>query len=94
MKIVWSAPARADLRRIDDWFTKEARPDVAVETLSAIRLRVTFLKRFSRGGRPLPNEHRLLRVAPTPHLIRYRIRDEVVEIIRVHHERENWQLRS
>ncbi len=92
MRIIWSAPALDDLRGMDDWLVREASPDIALRMLTAVRHRARFLERFPRGGRPIADDHRILRVYETPYLIRYRIIDAIVEIIRVHHEREDWQL--
>jgi len=94
MRIIWSPPALDDLRGIDDWLTREATPDFAVRTLVTIRHRVRILENFPRAGRPIERDHRILRVYGTPYLIRYRIANPVAEIVRIHHERENWQLDS
>lgn len=92
MRIVWTTPALDDLRSIDDWLTREAKPALAVRTLAKIRHRARFLEDFPHGGRPLKKGQRALRVYDTPYLIRYRILGHVVQVIRVHHEREDWQL--
>lgn len=92
MRVIWSPPALDDLRGIDDWLTREAPPGFALRTLASVRHRARFLEDFPRGGRPIADGHRILRVHETPYLIRYRIVDAVVEVIRVHHEREDWQL--
>ena len=92
MRIDWTRPALEDLRGIDDWLTREASPTVALRTMVTIRHRAVFLENFPRGGRPLPNAHRILRVFDTPYLIRYRIVADVVQVLRVHHEREDWHL--
>ncbi len=94
MRIAWTLPALDDIRDIDDWLTKEATPTIALRTLAAIRYRARFLEDFPHGGRPLGGGNRVLRVYDTPYLIRYRIRHDMVEVIRVHHEREDWQLQS
>lgn len=92
MRIIWSQPALDDLRGMDAWLMREASPGIAPQTLTSIRYRAQFLENFPRGGRPIDQAHRILRVYGTPYFIRYRITDAVVEVIRVHHERENWQL--
>lgn len=88
--VKWTLPARDDLRAISEWLEREASPEFAVRTLATIRLRSKFLKDFPRGGRPYRDETRLLRVLDTPYLIRYRILAGVVQVLRVHHEREDW----
>ncbi len=94
MRIIWSPLAVDDVRGINIWLEREASPDTAVRIVSAIRHRARFLENFPHGGRPHGTAHRVLRVFDTPYLIRYRIRSDVVEVIRVHHEREDWQLES
>jgi len=92
MRVKWTRPALSDVRDIDDWLTREASPEVAVRLVSSIRSRALFLQDFPHGGRPLQNGHRVLRVTDSPYLLRYRISRNAVEVLRVHHEREDWQL--
>jgi plasmid stabilization system protein ParE len=92
--IIWSRPALEDLRRINDWLTRDAEPDHAIRTLAAIRRRAEFLEQFPHGGRPLRDGVRVLLVYETPYLIRYRIATSRVDVLRVHHERENWVVGS
>ncbi len=88
----WTAPAIDDLWSIDAWLMEEATGEIALATLAAIRFRANFLENFPRGGRPVGKGVRLLRVIDTPHLIFYRIVDDAVEVLRVMHEREDWQV--
>jgi len=90
VQIEWTTPALNDLRGIDMWLSAEADPEWAVRTLGAIRLRSKFLENFPRGGRPHRDGNRILRVFDTPYLIRYRIVGDLVQILRVPHEREDW----
>lgn len=95
IEIAWSGPALADLRSIDAWLTREASKEQAVRTLAAIRLRVQFLQNFPHGGRPfLRHDFRVLRVVPTPYLIIYRLTGSGIEILRLRHEREDWQVET
>jgi len=90
LPIIWSRPALKDLRDIDNYLTRQVAPDLSVRILTAIQSRARFLERFPRGGRPLHDGTRVLRVFDTPYLIRYSVAAAQVEVIRVHHERENW----
>jgi plasmid stabilization system protein ParE len=90
MRVEWSTPAVDDLRAINGWLTREASPEHALRTLLAIRVRVGFLTNFPRGGRPHQDGTRILRVFGTPYLIRYEIGGDVVSVLRLHHEREDW----
>ena len=90
--IDWSDPALRDLRRIDEWLTREASPEVSIRILMAIRERAGFLERFPHGGRPQADGTRILRVFDTRYLILYRLAGDVVQVLRLHHEREDWSL--
>ena len=90
MRIEWTTPALIDLRGINRWLSAEADPEFAMRTLVAIRLRSRFLEDFPRGGRPHRDGQRILRVFDTPYLIRYRVVGDLVQVLRVHHEREHW----
>ena len=91
-RIVWTVPARDDLRSIDSWLSSETSPAFAIRTLAAIRLRAHFLEDFPKGGRLHRNDTRILRVFDTPYLLRYRIKNGVVEVLRVYHERQDWSV--
>jgi plasmid stabilization system protein ParE len=90
MRVSWSSPATEDLQAINGWLVREASPEFAIRTLLAIRERAAFLARFPHSGRPHPDGTRILRVFDTPYLIRYRIDADVVGVLRLHHEREDW----
>ena len=92
MRISWSPLAVGDIRGISDWLEQDATPATALRSVGAIRHRARFLEDFPHGGRPHGDGQRILRVFDTPYLIRYRIKNDTVEVIRVHHEREDWQL--
>lgn len=94
MRVIWSGPALADLRNVDAWLTCNASPDTAVRPLAMIRFRAKILEDFPRSGRPYADGRRILRVYDTPYVIRYRVGAQTVEVTRVHHERENWQLET
>ena len=95
IRLSWAVPALADLRRIDAWLEGETSPEIAIRTLATIRARSKFLMDFPRGGPPLVSkDYRIFRVHDTPYLIAYRIAADHVEILRIFHEREDWQLES
>lgn len=91
--LAWTVPALGDLRKIEAWLERERSPAFALRTLMMIRHRARFLEDFPRGGRPYQGELRVLRILETPYLLRYRILEAsgAVQILRVHHEREDWQ---
>jgi plasmid stabilization system protein ParE len=88
----WTRLARDDLRGINTWLTERATPEVALAMLIKVRLRAQSLAEFPHGGRPYRGGTRILRVYGSAYLIRYRIVSEGVQILRVHHERENWSV--
>jgi toxin ParE1/3/4 len=90
----WTPPATEDLWAIDDWLTENASPDIALATLAAIHHRARFLEDFPRGGRPAGDGTRVLRVINSPHLIIYRLAGENVEVLRIRHESEDWQIET
>ncbi|MBJ6121413.1 type II toxin-antitoxin system RelE/ParE family toxin [Sphingomonas sp. BT553] len=90
--IEWSRPALIDLRNIGSWLNDQASGEVALRTLSAIRRRATFLETHPHGGRPEADGLRVLLVRGTPYLIIYRIFADSVQVLRIRHEREDWQV--
>ena len=96
LEVEWTSPALKDLRGIEQFLERERSPEYAVRLLTAIRSRAHWLIDFPRGGRPFLNETRILRVLETPYLIRYRVLEEAkrVQVLRVHHERQDWSIVS
>lgn len=92
-RLNWTVPARDDLRSVDAWLTEEASPQIAMRTLAEILERARFLLDFPHGGRPfLDRQFRILRVFNTPYIIIYRIKGDAIDILRVQHERQDWQM--
>jgi toxin ParE1/3/4 len=89
----WTEPALADLVRISAYLEREARPEIALNILTAIRHRANMLVDFPHAGPPVRDRgFRSLRVHGTPYIIAYRLDVGTLEILRVHHERENWRV--
>ena len=89
----WTKAALADLYRISAYLEREARPEVALNTLSVIRYRANLLLDFPHSGPPVRDRgFRSLRVHGTPYIIAYRLGTGSLEILRIHHERENWRM--
>lgn len=89
--VSWTGPAEHDLEKIDDyWFL--VAPDLADAMLAKIEASVCFLRGMPRAGwRIEETEARRWSVRGTPYLLVYRIQADTIEILRVRHERENWQ---
>lgn len=88
--IEWSAPARVDLEAIDDKF-------LAIDTALADHMidRIEQAGKFLRehpaaGPEILSGMVRKWRVRGAPYLLFYRTLPDRVEILRIRHDRENW----
>ncbi len=90
--IIWSPEASADLDRIAGWLDENRGLETSARTLEDIGRRAQFLSDFPHGGRPWTAGKRALVVLDTSYVIIYRLRDGMVEIIRIHHQRQNWQV--
>ncbi|MEN2747720.1 type II toxin-antitoxin system RelE/ParE family toxin [Sphingomonas sp. T9W2] len=88
--MVWTRPALEDLRRINQWLPDNAAPIVASEILTAVRQRSAILNSFPNAGRPISGGSRVLRVRGAPYLLIYRTLPDQVEILRIRHDREDW----
>jgi toxin ParE1/3/4 len=91
MRIRWTTPAARDLTRICDYLEKEADSETARRIALAICEGIDSLKQFPRRGRPgrRPGTFELV-FADLPYLAVYRIKDEVIEVIRIPHSAQNW----
>ncbi len=90
MEVRWSARALADLEAIQDYLL-ERSPSAALRMVTVLRAAGETLSTMAQRGRPgrWPGTRELI-VANTPYLIPYRVRGEVVEILRVFHGARRW----
>jgi len=58
--------------------------------LAAVRGQADILDRFPGVGSLMDDTSRRLRVRGTPYLLFYRIISDQVEILRIRHDREDW----
>lgn len=88
----WTSRARNDLAAIDDYWCEHA-PDRADEILGRIENAAEFLLRAPHAG-PILEEvpGRKWRVSSTRYLLIYRITKDAIQILRVQHESEDWQV--
>jgi addiction module RelE/StbE family toxin len=92
-EIDWTKPAVEDLRQIDRYLTREADHRTAASVLSTIRYRLTLLEDFPHAGPPVEGQpYRSYIIRGTPYVAAYRVRAGRVQILRIHHQRENWRL--
>ena len=89
--LIWSLPARNDLQRIVTHYS-EFDHDLGLTVIDTLQSRAEALLESPFIGAPL--EQTPLRKLSVPRLgfvIIYRVADQLVEIARIHHMRENWQ---
>lgn len=87
-RVIWSAPARADLAVMDDFFDTFA-PDVADRIGRRAIAAGRFLAEHPFAGPAIDDGYRKWLIAGTAYLVIYRIGDDVIEIVRLYHGREN-----
>ena len=86
MEIRWSLPAAEDLERICAWIERDS-PEAARRVAVTIYEGCQRLKDFPNSGRVsnrMPGR-RELTFSPLPYIAVYRIKDEKIEISRIHH---------
>lgn len=91
MKVRWTEPAARDLTQICDYLAEQGNPGVAQRVAISIVERVGSLGEFPERGRIGRNAGtRELILAKLPYLAIYRVRDEVVEVLRILHGAQKW----
>jgi toxin ParE1/3/4 len=90
MRVVWTAPALRDLASLRAYIARD-RPDAAVRQVERIIASAAKLAEFPEMGRPgrRPQTRELV-VTRTPYLVPYRVRGELIEVLRVLHGRQRW----
>jgi toxin ParE1/3/4 len=90
MKVVWTRPARSDLRSISRWIGTE-NPRAALAVVRRLRQAAGLLEHHPSIGRPGREPGtRVLVVSGTPYLLPYRIQKGTVEILAVFHSSRQW----
>jgi toxin ParE1/3/4 len=91
MHVHWTPDAVDDLERITEYIAENS-PDSALRVARRIYRAVAPLAKWPSRGRIGWVEGTLeLVLAPLPFVVVYRIKDEVVEILHVHHGAQNWR---
>lgn len=90
MKIEWTKSALANLQAIAEYLAQEDE-QAARRMTDRIREAVSLLGRHPGLGRPgrVPGTRELV-VTRTPYIVPYRVRNEVVEVLRVFHSARKW----
>ena len=90
MRVNWLRAARAYLIAVSEYISQD-NPDAAARTVAAIVKAVETLGHFLSSGRPgRISGTRELVVPGTPYIGPYRVRGDVVQLIRVFHAARKW----
>ena len=90
MNIRWSPEAADDFAGIVE-FIRTQNPSAAARIAQSIDRSVTSLESFAQRGRPGRVEGtRELVLAPLPFIVVYRIKQNVIEAVRVLHGSQRW----
>ncbi|MBI5815221.1 MAG: type II toxin-antitoxin system RelE/ParE family toxin [Nitrospinae bacterium] len=90
MRIRWLKAAADDLLHVEAFIARE-NPAAAVDVVLAVINAVEKLGRFPAMGRPgRVDDTRELVVGGFPFIVPYTVRKDVVEILRVFHQRQKW----
>jgi toxin ParE1/3/4 len=90
MQVVWTARALRDLASLRAYIAQD-RPAAAERQVERIITAAARLAEFPETGRPGRRAAtRELVVSRTPYLVPYRVRGELVEVLRVLHGRQRW----
>ena len=91
MRLIWLPEAREDIQRLYDFLIDE-HPDAAERAIRAIQLGAARLLEFPRLGQRMDEEtERRELFVPFgigAYVLRYRIHDDTIIVIRVWHSRE------
>lgn len=90
-RIMWSERAVADLVALNDWLTQYRQSDEAAEAVRAIRNQVANLDQFPAVGSPVYAGTRKLLIKDQPFVLLYEVVDGKLTILRLVHNRSDWQ---
>jgi toxin ParE1/3/4 len=90
VKIVWTEPARQDLRQVFEYIAEDS-PKAAIKLLSTIKERAALLQDNPLMGRPgRVDGTRELIITETPYILPYRVTDTQIQILAVFHGARKW----
>ena len=90
MRVDWSEPAINDLASLRAYIAQDNMA-AADRQVDRILVAVAGLVRFPESGRPgrRPGTRELV-VGRTPYLVAYRLKGDMIEVLRVLHSRRQW----
>jgi len=90
VRVNWLRAARGNLIAVSEYISQD-NPDAAAKTVAAIVRAVEALEHFPALGRPgRISGTRELVVSGTPYIVPYRVRGDVVQLIRIFHAARKW----
>ena len=90
MRVEWLQAAINNLDALAEYISRDNRA-AAERTVAAIHSAVRDLERFPSSGRPgRISGTRELVVSGTPYIVPYRVRGDVVQLIRIFHAARKW----
>ena len=91
MKILWMPESEQDLRSIYTYIAEESPKSASKVVLSLVTFTELQLGTFPESGRTgrVTNTYEIL-VPKLPYWIPYRVKNDVIEILRVYHTRRQW----
>jgi toxin ParE1/3/4 len=90
VKIVWTEPARQDLRQVFEYIAEDS-PKAASKLLAVIKERAVLLQNNPHMGRTgRVDGTRELVITGTRYILPYRVKDNQVQILAVFHGARQW----
>lgn len=90
MRVIWTEPAKFDLSSARAWIAQD-RPRAAASQVAKLVQAVAGLRDFPFQGRPgRRSDLRELVVPGGPFIVVYRVRSEMIEVLRVLHGARRW----
>jgi toxin ParE1/3/4 len=90
MRIRWTPAAAADLQHISDYL-RQSHPRYRQPTLRKLYETIRSLKQWPHRGRPGTEEGtREILFPPLPYVAVYRVKEQMIEILRVYHGAQDW----
>ena len=95
MRVEWSSTALADLNRFHS-FLQDRYPLIASRVAEELRRRVRILSVFPMLGQSVHSEYRewIVPALNSEYVVRYRVEDDVVTIMRVFHGQEDREMEA
>lgn len=90
-RIIWSQKAVADLVALNEWLSEYRQPLEASLAIRAIRAQVAGLDRFPAVGSPFSSGTRKLLIKGQPFVLLYEVVGSQLLILRLVHNRSDWQ---